>query len=105
MQRNIFYLIVCVLFGAAACTSTGSSGRSGNQPSNNAQANEQTVKALRRVGDSPLFDSPALAVQCIDERICWINSPRVLWQSLDGGKSWKEIYRVPKDQDIASYDF
>src|SRR5438876_6277639 len=108
MQNTLTCLLILALLCAAACNNPGihSFERAEDQPAKHAaQESELRAKGLTRVGDSPPFDSPSLAIQCVDEQTCWINSPRILWQSLDGGKSWQEINRAPKDQDIQSFDF
>jgi photosystem II stability/assembly factor-like uncharacterized protein len=107
LNKLILFTAIALLFSAGCNqTRTGTSEVSRDQSVNRrSQSVDLQPQGLIRVGDSPPFDSPALTIQCVDEQTCWINSPRILWQSLDGGKTWQEINRAPKDEDVQSFDF
>ena len=85
---------------AISCAADGPKQRATVQLSDNSSQRQLlTVNGLAKIGDAPDFDSPALAIICVDENTCWINSPRKLWRSVDSGKHWQEVYRSRSDED------
>ena len=102
--------VVCLLLSCAlcfaACTSSGIpiSEGPGNSASPDAGTEiKTTTPVLTRIGEIPKTGTTAMAIQCANERICWLNTQKVLWQSVDGGKAWREIYQAPEE--IVSYSF
>jgi photosystem II stability/assembly factor-like uncharacterized protein len=106
MKLQTLFVVVFVQFAVSCGGSSGQHGISLEQPNNNISiTNKSAVDGLIRVGDSPAIDSPAVNIQCVSEQTCWVNTPSLVWRSLDGGKKWQEIYRPSQDDHIVACNF
>jgi len=104
-QRIVVSIMLSALLGFGSCGGASLSQpepRVQRQPAN---TNSLRIDSLVRVADRPPVDSPNIAVQCANEEACWINTPRILWRSLDGGKTWQEVYRSASDNEVSTYYF
>ena len=94
--------ILCLLMSCGlwftGCTNRGNTVSKQNETST-------TIVGLTKVGELPATESTALALQCANEQICWLNTRKFLWQSVDGGKNWQEISRASDDDEINGYYF
>src|SRR5438034_1213254 len=96
-QRNVLLVMLGTLFGLGSCSGASLSPPEPRPPRQTANANSPTIDSLIRMADRPPVDSSNIAIQCANEEACWIYTRKVLWRSLDSGKTWQEVYRSPAD--------
>ncbi|HEY0761499.1 MAG TPA: hypothetical protein VGD61_03925 [Pyrinomonadaceae bacterium] len=107
MTRIIGLLMSCVLC-FAGCSNAGTTiSKDSSNSASSATQNESNTSTpgLSKVGELPLTDRPDFSIDCVNEQVCWLSTQKILWQSVDGGKNWQEIYHTPGDELILGYHF
>ncbi len=104
MESKILFVALCLTL-LVSCHSPHLSGTEANQRNTAAITFHDGTGRLQRMGDRPALDSPAVTLQCVDSKFCWINSPRIIWRSVDDGRTWKEVYGAKDDEEITACKF
>jgi photosystem II stability/assembly factor-like uncharacterized protein len=106
-MRFLILLVSCALC-LTACNRAGNDvarNSLDSAPADESKVSNTNIAGLTKVGDLPTADDSASAIHCTSELVCWVNTRNLLWLSVDGGKSWREIYRTPNVEEILNYVF
>lgn len=105
-RLSFCYLLLLLI--SACATNNNLSQAGNNQVPGDAKylGADSDSKNIRRVGDVPeQVDNDPYGIQCLSKELCWLQTPNKLWQSVDGGKHWRQVQATSNDQEPRGFFF
>jgi len=98
-----------LLFLFSACAPHNDLPQAGNHPLQSEakySGTSSVSKNIQRIGDVPQqTDNSPYGIQCLSKDLCWLQAAKDLWQTSDGGKSWRPVQAIPNNQEPRGFIF